>query len=228
MALHSDIFSYSPAHVPSDMGLTELAPHVYGIKLFTPEFCRKLLEEAEACGKWESEEKIDSYGPRIHPGPHECYPTTAKPLACRINEKEDDTSNDAEPDTKCGLSFASLPGLYGVFSEIIDRHVVPKAREFWPTYKMKRKRTPYILRYIANDYLIPKDMEVHWDQSAIATVVYLNDEFSGGGTYFPRWDLEAGKNGPGWAVFYPGGVGYQHGAQTILSGRRYVLVCDFY
>ena len=228
MPVHTDIFSYSPSHVESAIAPKELAPQIYGFRLFTPEFCKKLLEEADACGKWEEEEKIDFYMPRIHAGPFDCVPEKAKLYACRFNEKESDTSCDADQEAKSGLSLKSMPGLNEVFGEVVDRHVFPLARDLWPTYRPRMKRTPYILRYDAEDDSLPEDMEVHWDQNVLAMVVYLNDEFDGGGTVFPRWGVEAGKNGPGWAVFYPGGVSHEHGGGTITRGRRFVLVCDFY
>ena len=79
---------------------------------------------------------------------------------------------------------------------------------------MRLYRTPYVLKYDAQDPRYPKDMEVHWEQCALAMNVYLNDDFEGGGTYFPRWKYSTGRAAPGRAILYPGGISHQHGVSA--------------
>jgi len=54
----------------------------------------------------------------------------------------------------------------------------------------------------------------------INSLIYYNDEFTGGELYYPDFDLEI-KPEPGLAVFHPGDVNYLHGVKMIQSGLRY-------
>lgn len=208
--------------------MTEVAPQIHRIPLFTKAFCTEIITAAEASGHWEDEAANDAYLPRIHGGPTDTVPTRAKPYACRVNEKEVDSSCDADWETKSCFSIQYIPGLVDTFNEMIDRHIVPLTQLIWPTYCMKIRRIPYILRYDASDDSLLSGMNLHWEQMAMAMSVYLNDDFEGGGTFFPRWDLTTGLKETGAAIFYPGGVSHEHGAVEISRGRRYVLICDFY
>lgn len=57
-----------------------------------------------------------------------------------------------------------------------------------------------------------------------STVIYLNDEYTGGKIYFPRQRFEYQPKKYS-AVFFPSaGTEYVHGISEILSGERYTLL----
>ena len=54
-----------------------------------------------------------------------------------------------------------------------------------------------------------------------SAVVYLNDDYEGGQTYFadgPEIEVEVGK-----MIAFPADIKYAHGVKKILSGQRYTL-----
>ena len=53
-----------------------------------------------------------------------------------------------------------------------------------------------------------------------------DDSYSGGGTYFPRWNLTITGQEPGSMVMYPGGLSHLHAGKKITSAERYVLLGD--
>ena len=66
-------------------------------------------------------------------------------------------------------------------------------------------------------------MHEHFDSNRpkdIATLVYLNDDYSGGEIYFPEYDLTF-KPEPGDLLTFPDNPNYIHGVKPITSGTRY-------
>lgn len=68
-----------------------------------------------------------------------------------------------------------------------------------------------------------RGMHEHFDSNRpndIATLVYLNDEYSGGEIYFPEIGLEF-KPKPGDLLCFPDNPNFIHGVKKIESGVRY-------
>ena len=64
---------------------------------------------------------------------------------------------------------------------------------------------------------------LHHDHSQITTVVTLNEDFTGGGTYFSKQKTRLqGKKG--WISIHPGQITHRHGGLPVLSGQRYIIV----
>lgn len=179
---------------------TEVAEQIYAFRLFTPEFCRLLIEEAEHCGQWRTEADVE-----------------ANPY-CDIEEY-------CEPDTT--LHLDKMPGLEAVYQQIILQHLQPLMEQIWVTFKLQKISPPYLLKYSAELNEI-RAMALHHDLETLTLVTYLNDEFTGGGTYFPRWKYHTGKPTPGSAILYPGGLSHEHEGLAITSGKRYLLCGSFY
>lgn len=59
----------------------------------------------------------------------------------------------------------------------------------------------------------------------ISVVLYLNDEFEGGGTEFIH---QAYKPKPGYGLFFPSNWCYPHSGQKVLSGKKRVAVTWYY
>lgn len=56
-----------------------------------------------------------------------------------------------------------------------------------------------------------------------STVVYLNEDYSGGEIYFPNQDVEIKPSAGDMVLFPSGGHEYFHGVKKINSGRRYTI-----
>jgi hypothetical protein len=58
----------------------------------------------------------------------------------------------------------------------------------------------------------------------VSVLVYLNDEFEGGETYFPRMDGLAIKPKAGDIAVFPSTYIYEHASQDMISGVKYAVV----
>jgi len=53
-----------------------------------------------------------------------------------------------------------------------------------------------------------------------ASIIYLNDDYEGGGTYFPNQDMEV-IGEPGMMVSFPGTTEWLHGVRQVKNATRY-------
>lgn len=67
-------------------------------------------------------------------------------------------------------------------------------------------------------------LSLHHDHSHITMVVKLNDEFEGGGTWFPQYKILSNPKRIGTATLHPGLVTHLHGARPIYAGKRFICV----
>ena len=67
-------------------------------------------------------------------------------------------------------------------------------------------------------------LSLHHDFSHVTMVVKLNDEFEGGGTWFPKYKTLSNPRKIGTATLHPGMVTHLHGARPITAGKRYICV----
>ena len=82
-----------------------------------------------------------------------------------------------------------------------------------------------ILKYQSGDYYKEHidggfNLEV---KRTISFVFYLNDNFTGGGTYFPRQDITISPN-VGDVLIFPSNYTHPHEAQSIIEGTKYSAV----
>jgi hypothetical protein len=203
---HPGLFRYDPANLGpalaaggDPMGIvSEKAEQLYMFQLFTPEYCKLLIEEAEHSGRWRTEADVEAH-----------------PFS--------DFEEVSLPDTTQHLS--NMPGLDEVYDEVVRRHLGPLMTGLWRTFKLQKVSRPYMLRYSVDAI---KSMDLHHDLETVTMVVYLNTEFEGGGTYFPRWKYHTGKPRPGTAIIYPGGLSHEHEGKAITAGTRYLMCGSFY
>ena len=66
-------------------------------------------------------------------------------------------------------------------------------------------------------------LALHHDFSHISAVVKLNDDFDGGGTYFPGFGKVLNPARIGTIAVHPGMITHRHGGRPIYSGKRYIL-----
>ena len=67
-------------------------------------------------------------------------------------------------------------------------------------------------------------LSLHHDFSHVTMVVKLNDEFDGGGTWFPKYKTLSNPKTVGTATLHPGMLTHLHGARPINAGKRYISV----
>lgn len=74
-------------------------------------------------------------------------------------------------------------------------------------------------------FVVGKGMHDHYDSSRpldIATLVYLNDDYSGGEIYFPKYNISF-KPKPGDLLCFPDNPNFVHGVKPIIDGIRFTL-----
>lgn len=59
--------------------------------------------------------------------------------------------------------------------------------------------------------------------STVSIVAYLNEDYSGGELYFPRFDLNI-KPKTGDIIFFPSTFIYEHASKPMISGTKYSVV----
>jgi len=215
--LHPDIYQYSEKHLVKSAQarkakVVEAAEQIYTFELFTPEFCRKLIEEAEFQGGWETGVDNESGLGMMK--------IDSKLLESSRVENEKDTT----------LSLKSFPStktksLTKTIQETNKKHVAPLIDKLWKSFSVERYDQPYLLKYEPDKV---NKMNLHYDLETVAMVVYLNTDYAGGGTYFPRWKFRMQPAKPGQAAMWPGGVSHEHIGLPTTGGVRYLLCCAFF
>ncbi len=182
----------------------EIAEQVYQVQLFTPEFCRLLIEECEHCGAWRTvkEKTVE---------PHSATPGIADVI---------------EPET--AIPWSAMLGLEGVYDAVVSRHVRPLLEGLWETFELQKWDPPAVRKFESD---VVGGMDLHYDAETVGMVGYLSEAFEGGGTHFPRWNLTVGQSGNvrvGSVIVYPGGLSHEHLALPVTAGTRYTLSNSFY
>jgi len=210
--------------------LKEEAEQVYSFRLFTPQYCKLLLEEAEHRNKWIT---------GLDEG-YESISADAETKARAANNLMVSQKDGKEPDTKQYFGSISYDGfghdwtdarhsnggtLSKIYVQQMATYVLPMIHQLWGSFSLGTMDPPYILKYEPNNI---KQMSLHYDFETVALLVYLNTEFTGGGTYFPRWKFKTGRPKPGLALFYPGGLSHEHLGIPLTSGRRYLMCGSFF
>jgi S-adenosylmethionine decarboxylase len=216
--LHPEIFRYdadfvtrfiapevaAPRAADVKQIVREMAEQIYVFQLFTPEFCRLLIEEAEHRDGW----------------------VTILQKTEEAHSTMDGVADLIEPDTT--LSWELLPGMPEVYARVIENHVQPLVETLWRTFKLQKWDAPAVRKF---EPQVVSGMDLHYDNEIVGMIGYLNTGFEDGGTFFPRWNLTIGRSGdlaPGSVAVYPGGVSHEHLALRITAGTRYMLANSFY
>lgn len=125
---HPELYEYNekfldPLLLTGDIDkiVHEEVEQIYKFQLFTPEYCKMLIEEAEAYGKWHTE--------------WEAFESTNI-----IGMDEDD-----DPETT--LHLHQMPPLEDVFYSVVEKHLQKLMEHLWRTFRLKKKDRPYILKY---------------------------------------------------------------------------------
>lgn len=167
-----------------DMIFQEPIADVISFPLFTEEFCRLLIEEAEAKALWQTKR-------------HQYYPTT---------------------DT-----LISSFGYDEIYRKVLKEYVFPAAIHRWRLDGRswaEMTSENFMIKYTTDTQ---GHLDLHHDNAVISSVLTLNKEFTGGGTYFYSQNkTHIGQ--VGHITIHPGQVTHRHGGVPVHSGERYILV----
>ena len=114
--------------------------------------------------------------------------------------------------------------LQDIYHRVLKEVVYPLCIHIW-TLEGNDWRDMYSENFMAR-YTTDRQshLSLHHDFSHITMVVKLNDEFEGGGTWFPKYNLLSNPKQIGTATLHPGMVTHLHGARPIYAGKRYIVV----
>lgn len=115
-------------------------------------------------------------------------------------------------------------GLNNIYDRVLHEVVRPLCIHLWklegPSWDAFSNEN-FMARYTMSRQ---SHLALHHDRSHLTLVVKLNDEFDGGGTWFPKYNLLSNPERIGTATIHPGMITHQHGARPIYAGRRYIAV----
>lgn len=115
-------------------------------------------------------------------------------------------------------------GLQDAYHQVLKEVVYPLCIHLW-TLEGKGWDNMFSENFLAR-YTTDRQshLSLHHDFSHVTMVVKLNDEFDGGGTWFPKYNLLSNPERVGVATLHPGMVTHLHGARPIYAGKRYICV----
>jgi hypothetical protein len=103
----------------------------------------------------------------------------------------------------------------------LGTQVKEKIHELYPI-KVKQVNIPYIVRWSKDDNMEPHVDDLGTDNYHMASLIYLNDDYSGGEISFISHDISI-KPDKGDLIIFPGNLHYAHEVKTINSGFRYTI-----
>lgn len=96
-----------------------------------------------------------------------------------------------------------------------------KIQTLYPV-RVKQVNVPYIVKWSQNDKMEPHVDDLGAEHYHMASLIYLNDDYSGGEISFISHDISI-KPDKGDLIIFPGNLHYAHEVKTIDSGFRYTI-----
>lgn len=115
-------------------------------------------------------------------------------------------------------------GLDRIYNRVLKEVVYPMCIHIWTLEGAgwdTMQSENFMARYTTDRQ---SHLALHHDFSHVTMVVKLNDEFEGGGTWFPKYKILSNPKRVGTATLHPGMVTHLHGARPIYAGKRYICV----
>lgn len=120
------------------------------------------------------------------------------------------------------ISIEEIPTLKEKFSKKIYSSVLPIINKNHGLALNEFCEAAIIKYEKGGHYKIHTDNGKGLEHRHFTVICYLNDDFSGGKTYFPDFELSITPK-TGKALVFPSN--YRHAALPVLTGKRYVVVC---
>ena len=116
-------------------------------------------------------------------------------------------------------------GMHDIYMEVLKEFVMPLSIHMWSLEGKgwdSLSSENFLARYTPNTQ---GHLSIHHDMSDITCLVQLSDlnEYEGGGTWFRR-QKKLVKNDIGYVTLHPGNITHKHGARSVTSGKRYIIV----
>ena len=115
-------------------------------------------------------------------------------------------------------------GMGEIYQSVLETFVYPIFIWYWGLEGDNWETLPsenFIAKYSIDNQ---GSLDLHHDVSLITLNVRLNDDFTGGGTYLPKYNLTVNPRKKGNALAHPGMITHKHGGRPVDSGTRYILV----
>ena len=196
--VHPDLLSKDWELVKFEFQNNGVDTDIYYIPIFNKVFCDELISLAETAPQGETITEVNG-----------------EPVILR------GWGRDRHPDYPTyDIELKSIE-LYAVYESFMHEFIYPLVCYLFSEKKasMSFSSETFLIKYTKED----KNLPCHSDDGMVSLNVSLNDEFTGGGTYFPKQRL---LNQPklGYGIIHPAGLSHRHGARSTLSGTRYQLV----
>lgn len=111
--------------------------------------------------------------------------------------------------------------LFNKLEEHFKTDINPVIEKYWWPLQMYGLRDAFIIKYTPQTQ---KSLSCHHDASLVSTICYLNEDYTGGDTYFPRQQYSTENVPAGKMVLWPGQVTHGHEGREVTSGSKYALV----
>jgi GR25 family glycosyltransferase involved in LPS biosynthesis len=180
----------------------------------------KYIHPIIAKGEWDL--MIDDFGDNIYEFPL-FTERFCRELIAMAEAKDNWTENRHEFYPTNDVLLEDI-GIGKIYNRVLKEFVYPLCVHVWELHGddwLNMNSENFMSRYTPDKQA---HLSLHHDFSNITAVVKLNDEFDGGGTWFPKYNKLSNPKRVGTATLHPGMVTHLHGARPIYSGRRYITV----
>lgn len=156
-------------------------------------------------------------------------PTFCKSII-KISDNSNLWSDGSNDDKRLAGGYENVPTrdihLYQIdldkqWNFILDKYISKFASFLYSNFKTNDTNIIFIVKYSMEGQ---KELVPHHDSSSYSVLFTLNNEFSGGGTYFLRQNYKSINNPIGTCSIHPGRLTHYHSGLPITSGKRYILV----
>lgn len=184
--------------MPKSMEHTEEVAGILSLQLYDLRSCGSILKAIRELNDW-SEARVSA------------------------RQQDGSFSSAFNPQTRSASAFTPPyeSPLRHEFDEKINRLVKPLVTQIWGVDLTEHSGT-HIVRYIpGNYYAAHTDTGVTLNNRHFTILCYLNEDFKGGQTSFPRLGYSVAPRS-GKAVIFP--ATYFHRAETVVDGEKYIYV----
>lgn len=111
--------------------------------------------------------------------------------------------------------------LFNYLETYFQNKVYPLIEQYWFPLKMYGLRDAFIIKYSPETQA---SLKCHHDASLVSGNVKLNDDYTGGDTFFYRQNYSNINTPVGKIIMWPGQVTHGHEGREVTSGTKYNLV----